>query len=154
AGGSVKPVTVSVVVDADREEVYRFLDVLANHERFTDHMLVDWSYSGPPSGVGARARMRVEMAGRPDWLDPAVVAARPPTTNIEESVGAGGRRRTRGIYTLEELPTGGTKITFELAWLQAPLAERLSAPLVRRAVRKGNLRSLQRLADCLAHGSP
>jgi hypothetical protein len=42
----MKPVTVSVTVPNDREEVYAFLDVLANHEPFTDHMMVDWTYSG------------------------------------------------------------------------------------------------------------
>src|SRR5262245_45657240 len=147
-GGDVKPVSVSVDVRAGREEVYRFLDVLANHERFTDHMLVDWSYSGPASGVGARARMRVDRPGRVDWLDLEVVEARSPVTSVEESVGAGGRRRTRGTYTLEELPGGGTRISFELAWLQIPLGERLAAPLVRQTVTRGNRRSLQRLSEC------
>jgi hypothetical protein len=39
----MKPVSVSLTVPNSREEVYRFLDVLANHERFTNHMLIDWS---------------------------------------------------------------------------------------------------------------
>jgi hypothetical protein len=56
----MKPVAVSVTVPNHREEVYDFLDVLANHELFTDHMMVDWKYSGPSSGVGARARMRLK----------------------------------------------------------------------------------------------
>jgi hypothetical protein len=56
----MKPVTVSITVPTGRDEVYGFLDVPANHEPFTNHMLVDWSYSGPPSGVGARARMRLK----------------------------------------------------------------------------------------------
>jgi len=37
----VKPVTVSVAVSQPAEEVYDFLDVLANHEAFLDHFLVD-----------------------------------------------------------------------------------------------------------------
>jgi len=52
----MKPVTVSVTVPNSREEVYDFLDVLANHEPFTDHTMVDWQYSGPAAGLGARAR--------------------------------------------------------------------------------------------------
>jgi Polyketide cyclase / dehydrase and lipid transport len=144
------PVTVSATVPQGHEEVFEFLDVLANHEAFTDHFLLDWELSGPPSGVGARARMRVKSPGPDDWLEMKVVAADPPRTIAEESVGARGRRRTRGTYLLEEEPTGGTRITFELAWLEAPLTERLAAPLTRAVVRRANARSLGRLADQLA----
>jgi hypothetical protein len=151
-GGSVKPVSVSVAVPTSREEVYRFLDVLANHESFTNHMLVDWSYAGPPSGVGARARMRVKKPGRADWIDLEVIDAKPPRGSTEESVSAGGRRRTRGTYRLEELPEAGTLVTFELAWLQTPLIERLAAPLIRAVVRRSNQRSLHRLAEQLRKG--
>jgi Polyketide cyclase / dehydrase and lipid transport len=142
----MKPVTVRVAVPNRREQVYRQLDVLANHEAFTDHMLVDWRCSGPRSGVGARARMRLKKPGRADWMDLEVIAAEPPRTTVEETVGAGGRRRTRGTYTLEETPDGGTRISFEIAWLRAPLLERLAAPLTRAVMRRGNQRSLQRLA--------
>jgi hypothetical protein len=145
----VKPVRVSVTVPTSREEVYSFLDVLANHEPFTNHMLVDWSYAGPPSGIGARARMRVKKPGWADWIDLEVIEVQPPCGSTEESVSAGGRRRTRGTYRLEELPDGGTQITFELAWLQVPVIERLAAPLTRLFVRRGNQRSLQRLAEQL-----
>ena len=95
----MKPVSVSVAVPTSREEVYRFLNVLANHEPFTNHMLVDWSYAGPPSGVGARARMRVKKPGRADWIDLEVIDTKPPRGSTEESVSAGGRRRTRGTYS-------------------------------------------------------
>ena len=64
----MRPVIVSAVVHATREEVHRFLDVLANHKRFTNHMLVDWSYAGPATGVGGGARMRVKL-GRSDRID-------------------------------------------------------------------------------------
>src|SRR5262245_66592356 len=50
----VKPLSVSIEVPQSRERVYDFLDVLGNHEQFTDHFLVDWELSGPASGVGAK----------------------------------------------------------------------------------------------------
>lgn len=149
----MKPVTVRVAVPAGREQVYRYLDVLANHEAFTDHMLVDWHCSGPRSGVGARARMRLKKPGRPDWMDLEVIAADPPRETVEETVGGGGRRRTRGTYTLDEMPDGGTQISFEIAWLRIPVLERLAAPLTRAVMRRGNRRSLQRLAVQLAERS-
>jgi hypothetical protein len=141
----MKPVTVAIEVPQSRERVYDFLDVLGNHEQFTDHFLVDWELSGPASGVGAKARMKVKAAGREDPLDMEVVAAERPRMTAEESVSAKGRRRTRGTYRLEEDPNGGTIIEFELEWLQATLLDRLTAPIARSVVRNGNLRALQRL---------
>ena len=44
----MKPVTVSVDVPQQRREVFDYIDVLGNHERFTDHFLLDWQVSGRP----------------------------------------------------------------------------------------------------------
>ena len=60
----MKPVTVSTTVSKSRDEVFDFLDLLANHEGFMDHLFVDWSFSGPPRGVGAKTRVRVTKPGR------------------------------------------------------------------------------------------
>jgi Polyketide cyclase / dehydrase and lipid transport len=141
----MKPVTVAIEVPQSREQVYDFLDVLGNHEQFTDHFLVDWELSGPPSGVGAHARMKIKAAGRKDTLDMEVVAAERPRMTAEESVSAKGHRRTRGTYRLEADPSGGTIIEFELEWLQATLLDRLTAPIARSVIRNANQRALQRL---------
>jgi Polyketide cyclase / dehydrase and lipid transport len=147
----MKPVSVSVEVPQSREEIYDYLDVLGNHRTFTDHFLVDWSLAGPERGVGAQARVRVKGPGfTDDWLDMEVVVAERPSMSMEESVSAKGRRRTRGTYLLERLPDGGTRIVFEFIWLEAPLIERLAAPLTRTVVRRANARSLERLAETLA----
>lgn len=145
----MKPVTAAVTVPRPRTEVFDFLDVLANHERFTDHFLADWELSGPAAGVGAKARVRVKSPGPDDWLDMTVISGERPRTTTEESIGAKGRRRTRGTYTLDDLPGGGTEITFELAWLEAPLTERLMAPITRSVVGRANDRALRRLVDVL-----
>jgi hypothetical protein len=71
--------------------------------------------------------MRVKRPRPDDWLEIQVVAGERPRMTSEESVGAGGRRRTQGTDRLEGLPGGGTRISFELAWLEAPLVERLPA---------------------------
>jgi hypothetical protein len=141
----MKPVTVAIEVPQPREKVYDFLDVLGNHEQFTDHFLVDWELSGPASGVGAKARMKVKAMGRKDPLDMEVVAGEPPRMSAEESVSARGHRRTRGTYRLEEDPDGGTVIEFELEWLQATFLDRLSAPIARSVIRNANQRALERL---------
>lgn len=144
----MRPVTVSIDVPQPRDEVYAFLDVMANHEPFTDHMLKDWTYAGPDRGVGSR--VHAHAAGRVDELAIEVVAAEAPSTIVERNVGAGGRRVATGTYRLEPLPDGGTRIAFEYAWQTAPLAERLAAPLVRSVLRRGNRTSLERLAGLLA----
>ncbi len=148
----MKPVTVSVAVPNSREEVYGFLDVLANHESFTDHLMVDWELSGPRSGVGARAQARVRGVASNELIEIEVIEAEPPRRIVEEDVGAKGRRRTRGTYLLEKLPDGGTKICFEFAWLEAPWNERLAAPLMRVFMRRANGKAMRRLAKQLNQG--
>ncbi|HEY6638579.1 MAG TPA: SRPBCC family protein [Solirubrobacterales bacterium] len=141
----MKPVSVVIEVPQSREQIYDFLDVLGNHEQFTNHFLVDWELSGPSSGVGAKARMQIKSFGIKDPLDMEIVAAERPGMIAEESVSAKGRRRTRGTYRLEEDPSGGTVIEFELEWLEATVLDRLTAPVARSFVRNANLRALQRL---------
>lgn len=145
----MKPVRVSIDVPQGREDVYDFLDVLANHELFTDHMLRDWHCTGPARGVGAKARLAAVAGGRAEALDMEVIEAERPARTVERNVSASGRVAT-GTYTLGELPGGGTRITFETAWVRVPRAEALAAPLVRALVRRGNERSLERLAEQLA----
>lgn len=144
----MKPVRVSVDVPQARDDVYGYLDVLANHELFTGHMFRDWRYDGPARGVGARARLTAIAGGRAEAIDMEVTEAERPVRTVERSVGASGRVTT-GIYTLAELPGGGTRVTFEVAWLKAPRSEALAAPLVRAVVRRGNQRALGQLAGQL-----
>jgi len=148
----MKPVTVSTTVARPVAEVYEFLDVLANHEGFLDHMLVDWKFSGPRRGVGAQARARANTIGSQDWTDFEVVEAEPPMRLVEQGVGNNGKRHTRGTYRLEELPGGGTRISFELEWLEASKAERLAPPLIRAFVRRTNGKAMRRLAKQLSSG--
>jgi hypothetical protein len=53
--------------------------------------------------------MRVKTRGRAGWMGLEVIDAQPPSRSTVESVGARGRWRTRGTYTLEELAEGGTQ---------------------------------------------
>jgi carbon monoxide dehydrogenase subunit G len=149
----MNPVHVSIDVPTPREDVFDFLDVMANHEPFTDHILRDWEYSGPDRGVGSKARVHVKAAGRTDTVDIEVVDAERPSTIVERNIGAGGRRVANGTYTLHDLPDGGTRIQFEYAWRQVPLSERVMSPLVRSILRKSNQKAMKRLAQRLATAS-
>jgi Polyketide cyclase / dehydrase and lipid transport len=150
---SPKPVSVSIEVPQSRTEVYDFLDVMANHEPFTDHMLVDWSYSGPPRGVGSKAHVHSRFGALKEAVDIEVVGAEAPSRIVEHNVSAKGRRLASGTYELADLPTGGTRITFTYAWRQAPAADRLLAPLIRGVLRRGNEKAMARLKEQLPASS-
>src|SRR5262249_14839011 len=111
----VKPGTVSVQGPNSQHEVYEVLHVLGSHQKFMDHFLVDWQLSGPPRGVGSTANVRLKGRGEDEATDFIVLEADPSHRIMEESTGGpGGSRRLRGTYRLDELPSGGTRINFEL----------------------------------------
>jgi hypothetical protein len=146
----MKPVRVSVDVPNPRPEVYEFLDVLGNHEQFTDHFMVDWELSGPKRGVGAKANVRVKATGEKDRTEMEVVEADAGRRIVEEGTGGSrGRRRTRGSYTLEDLPGGGTRIDFTLEFLSLPTREKLMGPVQRAYLKRVNGKALRRLAERL-----
>src|SRR5919202_4904244 len=145
-----KPVTVTVDVPQDRARVYEFLDVMANHESFTDHLLRDWELSGPERGVGARARVHTRALGVSDVVDIEVVDARAPERIVERNVATKAGRTGEGTYTLTERPEAGTHIAFEYRWIVTPTADRLTAPLARAFIRKANATAMRRLAEELA----
>jgi Polyketide cyclase / dehydrase and lipid transport len=146
----MKPVEVTAEVPQPIGEVYDFLDVVANHEPFTNHMLRDWEYSGPDRGIGSKARVKVTAGGRTDTVEIEVVAAERPTRIVERNVSAGRRRIATGTYTLSPLPDGWTRIAFVYAWQHAPFADRVAGPIMRAVLRRCNARAMERLASQLA----
>jgi uncharacterized protein YndB with AHSA1/START domain len=146
---ALKPVTVETTVPIPPGRVYSHLAVLANHAAFLDHFLVDWSFSGPDEGVGAKGRARANTAGSQDWTEFEIVEAEEPRRLIEDGVGNGGKRHTRGTYELQPTADGGTRVAFTLEWLEASRAERLCPPLTRAFIRRPNAKALRRLAGRL-----
>ncbi|MEV8565541.1 SRPBCC family protein [Streptomyces sp. NPDC051322] len=150
----MKSVTVSIHVPQTPEQVYDFLDVMAHHERFTNHYLTDWRYSGPALGVGSCATVTATLGGTKTDVTIEVVEADVPRRIVERNVSAAGRRLAHGTYALEPLRTGGTQVSFTYRWVHAPLAERLLAPAVRTMMRRANRTAMRRLATELAHHVP
>jgi hypothetical protein len=149
----VKPVTVSIEVPQPAAKVFDHLAVLANHEAFLDHFLVDWEFSGPRRGVGAKAAARASAPMSQDWTEFEIVAAEEPLRIVEEGVGLKGKRQTRGTYRLRSLPNGGTEISFELEWIEWARAERLIPAMTRAFIRRPNSKAMRRLARQLANPS-
>ncbi len=144
------PVTVAIDVPQNRSDVYAFLDVMANHERFTDHMLVDWDCSGPPAGVGSKAQVTAKFGAMSDRADIEIVEVERDRLIRERNIANKGRRIATGTYELSDLPDGGTHIEFTFAFERVPAVERPLVPLMRAMVRRGNTRAMTRLAEELA----
>jgi hypothetical protein len=147
-----QPVRVSIDVPQPRDAVYDYLDVMANHEAFTDHMLTNWRVSGPATGIGSKAHVTTKAGGMTDEAVIEVFEVEPGHMIRERSIGAKGKRIAHGTYTLSDLPDGGTHIEFEFALQKVPAMERPLVPLMRKLLRTGNEKAMERLAALLASG--
>jgi len=147
-----EPVTVSVEVGRPRQEVFDYVDVLANHEGWMNHLFKDWSFEGPKRGVGAVAKATVAAPTSRERVSFKVIESSAPERIVEEGESAHGKRETRGTYRFTELDGGHTRIEFELEWLKTPRSERI-APFVSRAfMSRANGKGMKRLAALLEEG--
>ena len=147
------PVTVSIVVSAPREQVFDYLQDIANHSEFTDHYLVDWHLTRIDSvGSGAGARFRVKAPGnRFSWADVTFAEVERPSRIVEIGrTGKNNRVRTLGLYELAPAPAGGTRVRFTLETVPAKLSDRLMEAFGARSwFRRKNRRAMRRLRGIL-----
>jgi uncharacterized protein YndB with AHSA1/START domain len=147
-----EPVTVAVEVARPRQEVFEYVDVLANHERWMNRLYKDWSFEGPKRGVGAIAKAQVDAPAARERVSFEVIESVAPERIVEAGESAHGKRETRGTYRFTERMGGGTRIEFELAWVKAPRTERL-VPFVSRAFMGRALgKAMKKLAALLEEG--
>jgi uncharacterized protein YndB with AHSA1/START domain len=149
----VDPLSVSIVVSAPREQVFDYLQDIANHVEFTDHYLVDWRLTRIDSvGRGAGARFRVKAPGsRFSWADVTFSEVERPHRIVEIGrTGKDNRIRTLGVYELAPAPGGATRVRFTLQTIPATLTDRLIESLGARGwLRRKNRRAMHRLRDVL-----
>jgi len=147
------PMTVSIVVDRPREQVFDYLQDIANHSEFTDHYLVDWRLTRIDSvGRGAGARFRVKAPGaRFAWGDVTFVEVERPYRIVEVGrTGKSNRVRTRGIYELASASAGTTRVQFTVQTEPATLSDRLLEGFGARGwMRRQNNRAMRRLRTIL-----
>src|SRR5207244_8001004 len=120
--------TVSTVISAPREQVFDYLQDIANHREFTDHYLVDWHLTRLDSvGRGAGARFRVKVPGnRFSWADVTFVEVERPHRIVEAGrTGKNTRIRQLGVYELARGISGTTRVRFTLQTQPHTLADRL-----------------------------
>jgi uncharacterized protein YndB with AHSA1/START domain len=154
---AVNPVTVSIVVSAPREQVFDYLQDIANHPEFTDHYLVDWHLTRIDSvGRGAGARFRVKAPGnRFSWADVTFSEVERPHRIVEVGrTGKNNRIRTLGVYDLAPAASGATRVRFTLETMPVTLSDRLMERLGARAwMRRNNRRAMRRLRSVLERGA-
>ena len=108
---------MSTVISVPREQVFDYLQDIANHSEFTDHYLVDWHLTRIDSvGRGAGARFRVKMPGnRFSWADVTFVEVERPYRIVEVGrAGKNNRIRTLGVYELAPAASGSTRVRFTI----------------------------------------
>ncbi|MFI5010052.1 MAG: SRPBCC family protein [Solirubrobacterales bacterium] len=150
------PVSVSILIDAPREEVFDYLQDLANHPEFTDHYLVDWHLTRIDSvGLGAGARFRVKAPGnRFSWADVTFVEVERPHRIVEAGrTGKTNRIRTLGVYELAPGTGGTTRVRFTLETEPATLADRIMESFGARGwTKRKNKRAMRRLRSIVEGG--
>ncbi|HEY7960682.1 MAG TPA: SRPBCC family protein [Solirubrobacteraceae bacterium] len=149
------PVTVSIVIDAPREQIFDYLQDLANHAEFTDHYLVDWHLTRADSvGAGAGARFRVKAPGRFSWGDVTFAEVARPHRIVEVGrTGKCNRVRTLGVYELAQGTAATTRVRFTLETEPATLADRILEGLGARGwCRRKNARAMRRLRSIIERG--
>ena len=143
------PVTVSIIVDAPREQVFEYLSDIANHPEFTDHYLVDWHLTRIDSvGLGAGARFRVKAPGnRFSWGDVTFVEVQAPHRIVEAGrTGKNNRIRTLGVYELASASPGATRVRFTFETVPVTPSDRLLEVLGGRGwLKRKNNKAMRRL---------
>jgi uncharacterized protein YndB with AHSA1/START domain len=152
----VEPVTVSTIISAPREQVFDYLQDIANHGEFTDHYLVDWHLTRIDSiGRGAGARFRVKAPGnRFSWADVTFVEVERPHRIVEAGrTGKNNRIRTLGTYELAPAASCTTRVRFTLETMPATLSDRLTESLGARGwFKRKNGRAMRRLRAIIERG--
>jgi uncharacterized protein YndB with AHSA1/START domain len=149
----VHPVTVSIIVGAPREQVFDYLQDIANHPEFTEHYLVDWHLTRIDSvGLGAGARFRVKAPlNRFSWGDVTFVEVQAPHRIVEAGrTGKNNRIRTLGVYELATASPNATRVRFTFETEPATPADRLLEGLGGRGwLKRKNSKAMRRLRSII-----
>jgi uncharacterized protein YndB with AHSA1/START domain len=149
----VDPVTAETTIARPREEVFAYLEDIANHAEFTDHYLRDWRLTSEESvGRGAGARFKLKQRfNRFPWADVTFVEVQRPWRIVEAGrAGKFNRVRTLGVFELESAAGNTTRVryTFETQ-PKLPTDRLLEALGARGWVKRGTRKALGRLRSIL-----
>ena len=151
------PVSSTVTIDRTPDEVFAYLEDVANHAEFTDHYLEDFRLTREDSiGVGAGARFRVDAPlNRFSWGDITVVQADRPRRIVQRGrTGKYNRIRLISSYTLEPAAGGSATyltMTTETETPRLP-SDKIMELIARRWFKRKQAKAVRRLRAILEEG--
>ena len=147
----MEPLSVSTTIARPRDEVFAYLEDIANHAEFADHYLVDWRMTRTDTvgrGAGARFRYKAPLQ-RFDWADVTFVEVSPRRIVQAGRGGKANRNRLRSVWELDETPAG-TRVTLTVETRPALPSDRIMEALGMRGwLRRNGRKSLKRLRRIL-----
>ena len=149
------PVTSTVTIDRSPEEVFDYLNDVANHAEFTDHYLKDFRLTREDTlGVGAGARFRVDAPlNRFSWADIVITTAERPRRIVQRGrTGKYNRIRLLSTYAIEQ-HAGAVRVslTTETETPRMP-SDKLMDALAKGWFKRKQGRALRRLRSILEDG--
>jgi uncharacterized protein YndB with AHSA1/START domain len=154
---AMRPLVVSRVVDAPREQVFDYLSDIANQIEFSDHFVKDFRLERLDSrGVGAAARFRLTLGLGSIWCEAVLTELERPYAIVAEGrAGRLGRIEVRSDYRLTPHDRGMTRVTLEFSMVPATRTDRLREALGARLwLAYQHRRALRRLQYILEQGEP
>jgi uncharacterized protein YndB with AHSA1/START domain len=153
----MRPLELSCVIDAPREQVFDYLSDIANHAQFTDHFVKDFRLERLESrGVGAGARFRLVLGLGAIWCEAVLTELDPPYLIVAEGrAGRLGRIAVRSEYRLTPHDQRMTRVQLTFSLAPATLTDRLREALGARIwLGHQYRRALRRLQYILEQGEP
>ncbi|MGH2957537.1 MAG: SRPBCC family protein, partial [Solirubrobacterales bacterium] len=115
------PVSLSIPVDASREQVFDLLVDLSARPAWIDHFASDYRLERLPSvGEGAAARFRVDAPGGIRYMETVIADAERPHLVVEH--GRGGHLDRVPLRAVWELAEGAGVTTVSLTFWSEPAA--------------------------------
>ena len=147
------PVRSTIVIDKRPEEVFAYLEDVANHAEFTDHYLKDFRLTREDSiGLGAGARFKVDAPfNRFSWADITIVEAERPKRIVERGrTGKFNRNRLLTTYELEQVTGGSTQVSLVTETEPGKLpSDRIMEAMAKGWFKRNPRKALQRLRAIL-----
>jgi uncharacterized protein YndB with AHSA1/START domain len=143
----MRPVTVSTVISASREEVFDFVSDLAARPAYTDHFMRDYRLArANPVGQGAAARFLLKAPLAKEYAELHIREADRPR-RIVEDVRYGRRGRNRSVAVYEFIPEPGSATRVELTTFSEPATpiDRVKEIGAARWMRRKTKKALDRL---------
>ena len=143
----MRPVTVSTVISAPREEIFDFVCDLAARPAYTDHFMRDYRLARVnPVGIGAASRFQLKAPFAKEYAELQITEVDRPRRIVEQiRVGRRGRNRSVAVY---DFSSEGPEVTrVELTTLSEPATriDRLREFGVHGWMRRKTSKALERL---------